>query len=66
MFRILIYFAAGFATAKIFSGSGSVEKIKKAAKKNTEKIKNTSKKVAQAVKEEFGKKGVEKPEENSC
>ena len=66
MFRIIIYFAAGFATAKIFSGSGSVEKIKKAAKENTEKIKNTSKKVAQAVKEEFGKKEVEKSQEDAC
>ena len=66
MFRIMIYFAAGFATAKIFSGSGSVEKIKKAAKENTEKIKNTSKKMAQAVKEEFGKKKVEKTEEGTC
>jgi len=66
MFRIIIYFAAGFATAKIFSGSGSVEKIKKAAKENTEKIKNTSKKVAQVVKEEFGKKEVEKSQEDAC
>ncbi len=60
MLRIIIYFAAGFATAKIFSGTGSIEKIKKAAKENTKKIKNTSKKMAQAVKEEFGKEKVEK------
>lgn len=66
MFRIIIYFAAGFATAKIFSGSGSMKKIKEAAKENTEKIKNTSKKVAQAVKEEFGKKEVEKSQEDAC
>ena len=60
MLRIIIYFAAGFATAKLFAGKGSMEKITKAAKENTEKIKNTSKKMAKAVKEEFGKKEVEK------
>ncbi len=64
MLRIILYFAAGFATAKIFSGTGSIEKIKKTAKENTEKIKNTSKKMAQVVKEEFGKEKVEKLQED--
>ena len=54
--RMILSFAAGFATSKLFSNNSSMEKIKKSAKENTEKIKTTSKKVAEIVKEEFGKK----------
>jgi len=65
MIRIILSFAAGFAAAKLFSKSSSMEKVKKAAKEKTEKIKTTSKKVAQVVKEELGKKKIDETKEDS-
>ena len=63
MLRIILSFVAGFAVAKLFATKSSVEEVKAVAQKTADKITKTSRKVADVIKEEFGKKETEKPQE---